>query len=56
MVEPAHEGQGHAGALVAEVVARHRAAGETIIATCPYAQAWVRRHPDDAAGVIAPPS
>jgi predicted GNAT family acetyltransferase len=47
-VDPAHEGQGIAGALVEAALDSVRASGRAVVALCPYVKAWIRRHPDYA--------
>ena len=42
------EGRGIGGALVRAAIADARARGLTVIAKCPFASAWLRRHPDVA--------
>ena len=46
IVEPAFEGRGLAGQLVAAMFDDAREHGDRIIPTCSYAAAWARRHPD----------
>jgi hypothetical protein len=41
-------GQGTAGRLMAGLVALARAEGVKIVPLCPYAAAWLRRHPEHA--------
>lgn len=41
-----HEGQGLGGALVKSALDAARAAGKTVIATCPFASAYIDRHPE----------
>jgi uncharacterized protein len=41
-------GQGTAGRLMAGIVAHARAEGARIAPLCPYAAAWLRRHPEHA--------
>jgi predicted GNAT family acetyltransferase len=45
-VPPELEGRGLGGRLVHAAVEGARAAGEPVVAFCPFAQAWLRRHPD----------
>jgi hypothetical protein len=45
-VDPAFEGQGVGSALVRQVLDQILAAGGHIIPSCPYVQAFLRRHPD----------
>lgn len=44
-------GKGIGGQLVAAAVQRARTSGETIVPQCPYARAWLEKHPDELAGV-----
>lgn len=44
-------GRGIGGHLVRAAVARARERGEVIVPDCPYARAWLEKHPDEAAGV-----
>lgn len=50
-VAQGHEGKGHAGRLMAGLLARLREAGTTILPMCPYADAYIRRHPEHAVDV-----
>ena len=50
-VDAAHAGEGLGGVLVREVLEQLRARGTTVIPTCPFAAAWIRRHPEYAADV-----
>lgn len=45
-VLPAHEGEGVGGRLVRGTFAAIEADGKTVIPLCPFAAAYVRRHPD----------
>jgi predicted GNAT family acetyltransferase len=45
------EGRGVGSALVSKAVADARERGLTIVAKCPFASAWLRRHPEAADGV-----
>jgi predicted GNAT family acetyltransferase len=45
------EGRGIGSALVSKAVADARERGLTIVAKCPFASAWLRRHPEAAEGV-----
>jgi uncharacterized protein len=51
-VEPAYEGHGLAGRLVAGALDDIRARGLRVIAVCPFARAYIQRHPeyDDLTG------
>ena len=42
----AHEGEGLGGVLVRSALEAARAAGKTVIATCPFAAAYIDRHPE----------
>ena len=44
--DPAHQGQGYAAVLMAGVLESIRANGQSIRPLCPYAAAYMRRHPD----------
>jgi uncharacterized protein len=44
-------GRGIGGALVADALKRAERDGLTIVPLCPFARAWLERHPDAAAGV-----
>jgi predicted GNAT family acetyltransferase len=50
-VPPALEGRGIAGRLVRAAVEAAEAEGLTVVPRCPYARAWLERHPDVAARV-----
>ncbi|MDP1850099.1 MAG: GNAT family N-acetyltransferase [Solirubrobacteraceae bacterium] len=41
-----HEGRGLGGVLVRRALEEARAAGKTVIATCPFALAYIDRHPE----------
>lgn len=45
------EGRGIGGQLVQAAVSRAAADGLTVVPLCPFAAAWLRRHPDAAASV-----
>ena len=45
-VTKAHEGEGLGGVLVRSALEAARAAGKTVIATCPFAAAYIDRHPE----------
>jgi predicted GNAT family acetyltransferase len=45
---PALRGTGAAGRLMEGVVADVRAKGEKLVPLCPYAAAWIQRHPEHA--------
>ncbi len=44
-VPPAHEGRGHASALVRGSLELARANGLRVVPVCSYVVAWMRRHP-----------
>lgn len=44
-------GRGVGGRLVRAAVDRAAARGETVVPWCPFARAWLERHPDEAARV-----
>ena len=46
-VPPAGRGKGVGGALIRAALGYARARGARVMATCPYVQAWLRRHPDE---------
>ena len=50
-VPEALEGHGVGGQLVQAAVSRAAAEGLTLVPLCPFAAAWLRRHPDVAATV-----
>jgi uncharacterized protein len=55
-VDPAHEGQGLAGVLVEGALRDLRERGLRLIPVCPYVQAWLRRHPEQADLVASDPA
>ena len=46
-VPPSSRGKGVGDALVRAALAFARERGARVMATCPYVQAWLRRHPDE---------
>jgi hypothetical protein len=46
-VPPSAKGQGVGDALVRHALAYARERGLRVMATCPYVQAWLRRHPNE---------
>jgi uncharacterized protein len=46
-VPPSGKGQGVGDALVRAALAYAREQGMRVMATCPYVQAWLRRHPSE---------
>ncbi len=46
-VPPAAEGHGVGDALVRAALGYARAHGLRVIATCPYVQVWLQRHPEE---------
>ena len=49
-VPPSGQGQGVGDALVRAALAYARERQLRVIATCPYVQAWIRRHPEERPG------
>jgi predicted GNAT family acetyltransferase len=45
-VSEGHEGEGLGGLLVSRTIELIRADGKTVIPTCPFAAAYIRRHPE----------
>jgi predicted GNAT family acetyltransferase len=45
-VQPEYEGRGIAGALARTSLDAARAAGHTVVASCPFYVAWLDKHPD----------
>ena len=45
-VPPAGRGRGVGEALIRAALAYARERGVRVMATCPYVQSWLRRHPD----------
>ena len=45
------EGHGYGGALVKAAIERARSEGLEILPYCPYAKAWIEKHPDAVEGV-----
>jgi predicted GNAT family acetyltransferase len=52
-VPPSGHDQGVGDALVRAALAYAREHGLNVIATCPYVQAWLRRHPEERPGASA---
>jgi len=52
-VPPSGHGQSVGDALVRAALAYARAHDLNVIATCPYVQAWLRRHPEERPGASA---
>ncbi|WP_086562409.1 GNAT family N-acetyltransferase [Streptomyces africanus] len=48
IVEPAHEGQGIAGALARELYGIAAREHSAVAPLCPYVVKWAERHPDEA--------
>jgi uncharacterized protein len=46
-VPPSGRGKGVGDALVRAALAFARERGARVMATCPYVQAWLRRHPEE---------
>jgi predicted GNAT family acetyltransferase len=51
-VPPSGQGQGVGDALVRAALAYARERNLRVIATCPYVQGWLRRHPEERPGAI----
>jgi predicted GNAT family acetyltransferase len=49
-----NEGQGLGAELVRAVLDELRASGRTVIPTCPFTAAFIRRHPDEYADLVDP--
>jgi predicted GNAT family acetyltransferase len=49
-VPPSGRGHGVGDALIRAALAHARERGLRVMATCPYVQAWLRRHPDERPG------
>ena len=49
-IPPSGRGQGVGDTLVRAALAYAKERGFRVIATCPYVQAWLRRHPDERPG------
>ena len=49
-VPPAGRGKGVGDALVRAALAYAGQRGARVMATCPYVQSWLRRHPDERPG------
>jgi predicted GNAT family acetyltransferase len=45
-VDPAHEGEGLGGRLAAGTLDAARAAGLSIVPSCPFIRSYIRRHPE----------
>jgi uncharacterized protein len=52
-VDPAYEGEGVGSALAKATLDRLRAEGAKIVARCPFIAAYINRHPEYAAMVVA---
>lgn len=50
-VDPAHEGHGYAGELVAEAMRLFAERGLLVAPRCPFAQHWLKQHPELHAAV-----
>lgn len=46
-VPPSGQGEGVSDALVRAALAYARERGLKVMATCPYVQSWLRRHPEE---------
>jgi uncharacterized protein len=51
-VPPSGQGHGVGDALVRAALAYARERNLRVIATCPYVQGWLRRHPEERPGAI----
>jgi predicted GNAT family acetyltransferase len=49
-IPPSAKGQGVGDALVRAALAFARERGMRVMATCPYVQIWLRRHPEERPG------
>ena len=49
------EGNGFGGALVRAAVDAARAEGLAMVPQCPYAKAWIEKHPDAVEGITVVP-
>lgn len=49
-VPPSGRGQGIGDALVRAALAYAREHGMRVMATCPYVQSWLRKHPEERPG------
>ncbi len=47
-VDRSHEGHGYGGRLVRSALDLAKGEGRRVIVVCPYAKAWLQRHPDYA--------
>ena len=45
-IDEGHEGEGLGSLLVHQALAAIRASGKTVIPTCPFTAAYIRRHPE----------
>jgi predicted GNAT family acetyltransferase len=45
-IDDAYEGQGLGGKLARGAMDAVRAAGQKVIATCPFIKGWIEKHPD----------
>jgi predicted GNAT family acetyltransferase len=52
-IPPSGRGHGAGDALVRAALAYARENGFHVMATCPYVQAWLQRHPDERPGATA---
>jgi len=49
------EGKGYGGALVKAAVQLARDENLSIVPYCPYAKAWIEKHPDEVEGITIEP-
>jgi predicted GNAT family acetyltransferase len=47
-VDPAHEGEGHAGTLARGALDDARSRGRRVVPSCPYVASYIEKHPDYA--------
>ena len=45
-VPAVHEGKGYGSAIVRQLLDDLRAQGKTVVPICPFAAAWIKRHPE----------
>lgn len=53
-LEEAYGGRGIAGHLVGYAIASTEAEAIEVVATCPYVEAWLARHPEHRSGEVLP--
>lgn len=52
-VLPAHEGRGIGARLARAGLELARVEGAKAVPLCPFMKAWITRHPEEAAGIVA---